>query len=258
MKIATWNINGITRRLTLLLAWLEDAEPDIVCLQDMKSTRAAFPEAGLERAGYRSVWECDGRWNGVAILARGRTPVLTRTSLPGNDVDRQARFIEAAVAGIVIASIYVPNGNPQPGPKFDFKLEWLTRLRRHASTLLAQNVPLVLAGDFNVAPTAHDIYDETTSYRDSALIHPGCRDAFHELLKAGLSDALRKVFGDEEFYTFWDYRRRRWERNAGLRLDHVLLDGNSRSKLAGGGVDRPVRSWKDASDHVPAWVKLRT
>lgn len=257
MKVATWNINGIVKRLPLLLSWLNDAAPNVLCLQELKCTDASFPAEELERAGYGMVWECEGRWNGVAILARGSEPVLTCRTLPGNANDAQARYVEAAISGMIFASIYVPNGNPQPGPKFDYKLEWMERLHCHVGGLLAQQVPVILAGDFNVAPTARDIYDETTSYRDSALIHPTCRRSFFDLIDLGLSDTLRSLFPDDEVFTFWDYRRRRWERNAGLRLDFVLTDHATYAKLEEGGIDRHMRSRVSASDHVPVWVSIR-
>lgn len=256
MKVATWNINGIVKRLPLLLDWLGDAAPNVLCLQELKCTDASFPVKELHRAGYGAVWECEGRWNGVAILARDSEPVPTCRALPGNSEDAQARYIEAAISGIIFASLYVPNGNPQPGSKFDYKLKWMDRLHRHVGDLIAQKVPVILAGDFNVAPTARDIYDETTSYRDSALIHPACRKAFFDILDLGLADTLRTLFPDGEIFTFWDYRRRRWERNAGLRLDHILAEHSTDALLEAGGIDRPMRSRRDASDHVPVWISL--
>ena len=256
MKVATWNINGIVRRLPLLLDWLGEADPDVLCLQELKCSNASFPAEELEHAGYGAVWECEGRWNGVAILAKGSVPLPTCRTLPGRTEDVQARYIEAAVFGSVVASIYVPNGNPQPGLKFDYKLSWMQRLHRHVEKLNAQEVPIILAGDFNVAPTAQDIYDETTSYRDSALIHPACRRAFLELLDVGLEDTIRTLFPDDKVYTFWDYRQRRWERNAGLRLDYILTGHTMRAMLEEGGIDRPMRARKSASDHVPVWVSF--
>lgn len=256
MKVATWNINGIGKRLPLLLAWLSDAAPDVICLQELKCTDATFPSVELERAGYGAVWKCEGRWNGVAILAKDSEPLPTRRALPGSPEDAQARYIEAAVSGTIIASIYVPNGNPQPGPKFDYKISWMKRLHRHVGKLIEQEVPTILAGDFNVAPTARDIYDETTSYRDSALIHPACRRVFLDMLDLGLDDTIRTLFPDNEVYTFWDYRRHRWERNAGLRLDYIFADHAMRAILEEGGIDQPMRSRKNASDHVPVWVSF--
>lgn len=254
MKVATWNINGLVKRLPILLDWLSDAAPDVLCLQELKCTSAAFPTDILEQAGYHAVWECEGRWNGVAILSRSSEPVATRRALFRETSDQQARYIEAAVSGTVIASIYVPNGNPQPGPKFDYKLDWLERLHRHVEGLLGQRVPVILAGDFNVAPTERDIYDETTSYRDSALIHPTCRQAFCDLLGLDLFDTIRMLFPGEKVFTFWDYRRRRWERDAGLRLDHIICDRTLALRLVEGGIDRPARAWENASDHAPVWV----
>lgn len=256
MKVATWNINGIVRRLPLLLSWLDEESPNVLCLQELKCTKASFPAEELERVGYSAVWECEGRWNGVAILARDSVPVPTCRVLPGDANDLQARYIEAAISGVIFASIYVPNGNPQPGPKFDYKLGWMERLQRRAGVLLAQQVPVILVGDFNVAPTAQDVYDETRSYSDSALIHPACRRGFFDLLDLGLTDTLRTLVPDEEVFTFWDYRRRRWERNAGLRLDHILVGNAWRARLKDYGVDRHMRARESASDHVPIWINL--
>src|SRR5215468_6626492 len=222
MKIATFNINNVKRRLPNLLRWLRAAKPDIVCLQELKCLDAEFPAQAIERAGYGAVWRGEKAWNGVAILARRVEPVLTRTALPGDDDDKQARYIEAAVNGILVASLYLPNGNPQPGPKFDYKLAWFKRLHAHARKLLKTDAPVVLAGDFNVAPTTIDIYP-TTSWDDNALVHPQSRAAYARLVKQGWTDALREVHGDERVYTFWHYMRNRFARDAGLRLDHILL-----------------------------------
>ncbi len=254
MKIATWNINGVVNRLDLLLGWLAEAQPDILCLQELKVAPAQFPAEALEAAGYGAVWRAEGRWNGVAILARGQAPVLTRTDLPGDLEDGQARYIEAAVDGRIIASVYVPNGNPLPGAKFDYKLGWLDRLSSHVADLLKTGAPVILAGDYNVAPEAIDIY-ETRSYDDSALIHPECRARFDALLKLGLIDTFRRLQPFEITYTFWDYRRRRWQRNAGLRLDHILMNDLAALGLAGCGVDSEERGRDGASDHSPFWVR---
>lgn len=255
MKIATFNINDINRRLPNLLQWLKTAKPDIVCLQELKCTDAAFPAQALSRAGYHAVWRGQKTWNGVAILSRRSEPVLTRSSLPGDPADTQARYIEAAVEGILVACIYLPNGNPQPGPKFDYKLAWFKRLTAHARTLLRQNVPVVLAGDYNVAPADIDIY-ATSSWKDDALVQPESRAAYARLVNQGWMDAIRETHGDERVYTFWHYMRQRWKRNAGLRLDHLLLSPAVASRLSDAGVDRSARDRDGASDHAPVWVLL--
>lgn len=255
MKIATFNINNVNKRLANLLHWLELAEPDVVCLQELKAEQDAFPLDAIESAGYSAVWQGQRSWNGVAILSRVGAPVLTRTALPGDDDDRQARYIEAAVRGVLIASIYAPNGNPQPGPKFDYKLAWLERLSRHATALRKTGAPVVLAGDYNVAPTELDIYD-TRSWDDDALIQPQSRAAFSKLVGRSWIDALRHRHPDERVYTFWHYRRSRWKRDAGLRLDHLLLSPNLRDRLTDAGVDRDVRALEGASDHAPVWIEL--
>ena len=255
MKIATFNINGIRRRLPNLLEWLREAQPDVVCLQELKAAQEAFPQEALAQAGYEAVWKSERAWNGVAILSRLGPPILTRTRLPGDESDRQARYIEAAVDGLLIACLYAPNGNPQPGPKFDYKLAWLERLRKHATALRRTGAPVVLAGDFNVAPTELDIYP-TRSWDKDALIQPESRAAFRRLLGRSWTDALRHLHPGERLYTFWDYKRQRWPRNAGLRLDHLLLSANLRDRLVEAGVDREVRGREGASDHAPVWVRL--
>jgi len=255
VKIATFNINNINKRLENLLAWLAKAEPDVVCLQELKAEQQAFPVTALRALGYRAVWQGERSWNGVAILARGRDPVLTRTSLPGNPEDSQARYIEAAVNGVLIASIYLPNGNPQPGPKFNFKLAWFERLITHAAALIAAGVPAVLAGDYNVVPTEQDIYP-TRSLDHNALIQPPSRQAFARMLAQGWTDALRRLHPDGPLWTFWDYKRERWPADKGMRLDHLLLSPEISERLVNGGVDRWVRGEENASDHAPAWIAL--
>jgi len=257
VKIATFNINNVNRRLDNLLAWLEDAKPDIVCLQELKAEDRAFPEAALLKAGYGAAWCGQRTWNGVAILARDADPVLTRRTLPGDPEDLQARYIEAAVGGVLVASIYLPNGNPQPGPKFTYKLAWFERLIAHAAELLAADVPVVLAGDYNVAPTEQDIYP-TKSWEKDALIQPESRLAFQRLVEQGWVDAIRMLHPRETIYTFWDYKRNRWARDAGLRLDHLLLSPDLSKRLAAAGVDKSVRGFDGASDHAPAWAELET
>jgi exodeoxyribonuclease-3 len=256
MKIATFNINNINRRLPNLLQWLMTQQPDIVCLQELKCTDAEFPAGALREAGYHAVWRGQRTWNGVAILSRGGEPVVTRTALPGDATDSEARYIEAAVDGILIGCLYVPNGNPQPGPKFDHKLKWFKRLAAHARKLLKAGVPVVLAGDFNVAPTEIDIYP-TRSWDDDALIQPASRAAYARLVKQGWIDALRELHSEQRIYTFWHYMRHRFERDAGLRLDHLLLSPSLAARLGDAGVDRAVRGEEGASDHAPAWIKLK-
>ena len=255
MKIATFNINNINKRLDNLLAWLAKAEPDVVCLQELKTEHRAFPATAIRSLGYEAVWQGERSWNGVAILARGREPILTRSSLPGNSADRQARYIEAAVNGVLIASIYLPNGNPQPGPKFIYKLAWFDRLIAHAAELMAAGVPVILAGDYNVVPTEQDIY-KTRSLDNNALIQPASRQAFARLLAQGWTDALRCLQPTGPLWTFWDYKRERWAADKGMRLDHLLLSPNMADRLAGGGVDRWARGEENASDHAPAWIVL--
>jgi exodeoxyribonuclease-3 len=245
----------VNKRLPNLLAWLQAATPDIVCLQELKATDAAFPSAAIRDGGYSAVWKGQRSWNGVAILARGVEPVLTRNRLPGDPSDAQSRYIEAAVQGTLIGCIYLPNGNPQPGPKFTYKLAWFERLIRHAADLLAANVPVVVAGDYNVVPTDADIYD-TRSWAKNALLQPESRASFRRLLDQGWTDALRKMHPTEPMFTFWHYLRNRWPRDAGLRLDHILLSPALAPRLLDAGVDRDVRGQDGASDHAPAWVVL--
>ncbi len=256
MRVATFNINNINKRLDNLLAWLGKAQPDVVSLQELKSEQGQFPARALRSLGYEAVWQGERSWNGVAILARNQTPVLTRTSLPGNPKDPQARYIEAAVNGVLITSIYLPNGNPQPGPKFDYKLAWFERLITHAAELLSAGVPVVLAGDYNVVPTPQDIYP-TRSLDNNALVQPASRKAFARLLAQGWTDALRTLHPTGPLWTFWDYKFERWEKDKGMRLDHFLLSPSISKKLADAGVDRWVRAEPNASDHAPAWICLK-
>src|SRR5437660_163214 len=255
MKIATFNINNINKRLANLLHWLRTAKPDVVSLQELKAAGAEFPQEALAKAGYGSAWRGQKSWNGVAILGRDCEPIVTRTELPGDPKDKQSRYIEAAVNGVLIASLYAPNGNPQPGPKFTYKLAWLERLARHALELYATGVPVVLAGDYNVVPTERDIYP-TKSYADNALVQPESRAAFRRILDQGWLDAIRNLHPDQPMYTFWDYLRNRWPRDAGMRLDHLLLSADTAKGLQDAGVDRDVRGQSGASDHAPAWILL--
>ncbi len=257
VKIATFNINNVNRRLPNLLRWLHAARPDVVCLQELKAEQRAFPADALAAAGYQAVWQGQRSWNGVAILARGAEPVPTCRLLPGDAADRQSRYIEAAVAGVLIGCLYLPNGNPQPGPKFDYKLVWFERLAARAATLLATGAPVVLAGDFNVAPTEQDIYP-TRSWDRDALIQPASRAAFRRLLDQGWVDAIRARHPAARVYTFWDYKRDRWPRDAGLRLDHILLSPGLAGRLRDAGVNRETRGEDGASDHAPVWATLAT
>ena len=255
MKVATFNINNINKRLRNLLNWLEASKPDVVCLQELKSAQADFPAEALRKIGYGAVWSGQRSWNGVAILARGQAPIVTRSSLPGDPDDLQARYIEAAVNGILFTSIYLPNGNPQPGPKFSYKLSWFERLIDHASQLLRANVPVVLAGDYNVVPTPQDIYP-TRSLDKNALIQPQSREAFARILAQGWTDALRKLQPEGALWTFWDYEFGRWEADKGMRLDHFLLSPAISARLIEGGVERWVRGEENASDHAPTWIRI--
>lgn len=256
MKIASFNVNGINGRLPVLLRWLAEAAPDVACLQELKAPQAKFPHAAIDRAGYGAVWHGQSRWNGVAILARGAEPVETRRCLPGDPDDDHSRYIEAAVRGVLVGCLYLPNGNPAPGPKFDHKLRWFDRLAAHAAELLASGAPVVLAGDYNVMPTDLDVY-APERWRDDALFRPEVRDAFRRLAAQGWTDALRALHPDARLYTFWDYFRNAFGRDAGLRLDHLLLSPSLAPRLRAAGVDRAVRGWDKASDHAPAWITIR-
>jgi exodeoxyribonuclease III len=257
MKLATFNINNVNRRLPVLLRWLEEAAPDIVCLQELKAATPDFPLKAIEGAGYSAVWRGQSAWNGVAILARGsEAPIMTRNAIPDDPDEKQPRYIEAAVSGTLVGCLYAPNGNPQPGPKFDYKLRWMEKFEAHAAELFASGLPVILAGDYNIVPTPFDIY-QTTSYDNNALVQPAPREAYQRLLAQGWVDAIRKKHPKEQVFTFWDYMRKRWERNAGMRLDHILLSKKLARKLVDAGVDKHVRGWDEASDHAPTWVILK-
>ena len=255
MRIATFNVNGINGRLQHLLDWLEETRPDVACLQELKAPQDKFPLSAIEKAGYRAIWAGQPRWHGVALLARGCEPVETRRCLPGDPADTEPRYIEAAVNGILVGCLYLPNGNPQPGPKFDYKLRWMERLNAYAAELIAAELPVVLAGDYNVVPTDFDIYN-TRSWLKNALLQPEPRAAYARLLAQGWTDALRQLHPDERIYTFWDYFRNAWGRDAGLRIDHLLLSPALTPRLRAAGVDRSVRGREGASDHAPTWVEL--
>jgi exodeoxyribonuclease-3 len=255
LRIATYNINNVNKLLYILLAWLEREAPDVVCLQELKADQRQFPAKAIEAAGYGAVWRGQRTWNGVAILARDAEPMMTRRALPGDPDDDQARYVEAAVNGVLIASLYLPNGNPRPGPKFDYKLAWFERLIDHAAALIDAGVPAVLAGDFNVVPTDADIYS-AKSWRKDALLQPETRAAWARLLDQGWTDALRHFHPEEPIWTFWDYFRDHWQRDAGLRIDHLAVSPSLAPRLAAAGVDRWVRGEEGASDHAPTWIEL--
>lgn len=255
MRIATYNVNGINGRLPILLRWLEEQQPDVVCLQELKAPDKRFPAGQLRDAGYEAIWHGQKSWNGVAILSRVGTPIETRRGLPKDPDPAQSRYIEAAVNGVLVAGLYLPNGNPRPGPKFDYKLAWFEALIDHAAALMASGAPVVIAGDFNVMPTDRDVY-KPERWTDDALFAPEVRDAYARLLAQGWTDAVRSLHPDETIYTFWDYFRNAWGRNAGLRIDHLLLSPALAPRLSGAGVDREVRGWEKTSDHAPVWISL--
>jgi exodeoxyribonuclease-3 len=255
MRIATYNVNGINGRLPNLLGWLEEATPDIVCLQELKAPDDKFPAAAIRDAGYGAVWHGQKSWNGVAILARGAAPTETRRGLPGDPDDTHSRYLEAAIGDTIVGCLYLPNGNPAPGPKFDYKLRWFDRLAKHAGDFLESGVPVVLAGDFNVMPTDLDVY-APERWVDDALFRPEVREAYRQLVEQGWTDALRALHPDERIYTFWKYFRNAFGRNAGLRIDHLLLSPSIACRLVAAGVDRDVRSRERASDHAPVWIEL--
>ncbi len=255
MKIATYNVNGVNGRLPVLLRWLKEAAPDVVCLQELKAPTEKFPLAAINNAGYNAIWHGQKSWNGVAILARNEIKELRRV-LPGDPEDSHSRYIEAIVNNMVIGCLYLPNGNPAPGPKFDYKLKWFTRLRAHAKKLMAQNVPVILAGDYNVMPTDLDVY-KPERWIDDALFRPETRAAFKKLVDQGWTDAIRKLYPKEKIYTFWDYFRNAYARDAGLRIDHFLLSKHVAKRLTAAGVDRHVRGWEKTSDHAPTWIEIK-
>ena len=256
MRIVTYNVNGITARLANFLRWLAERTPDVVCLQELKTPQEKFPEGAIREAGYGVIWHGQKSWNGVAILARNTEPVEIRRALPGDPDDIHSRYIEATVHGITVGCLYLPNGNPAPGPKYDYKLKWLARLLEHAVSLAASETPVILAGDYNVIPTERDVY-KPERWVDDALFRIEVRQAFATLLQQGWTDALRTLHPDEIIYTFWDFFRNAYGRDAGLRIDHLLLNAALRSRLTAAGVERDVRGWEKPSDHAPVWVELR-
>lgn len=255
MKIATYNVNGVNGRLPVLLRWLKEAEPDIVCLQELKSPDERFPERDIRRAGYGVIWHGLKAWNGVAILAQGSEPVEIRRGLPGDPRDLHSRYIEAEVNGLRVGCLYLPNGNPAPGPKFIYKLGWFTRLHKHAQSLHKSKKPVILAGDFNVMPIDLDVY-APERWRDDALFRPEVRKAYADLVKQGWTDAIRTLHPEQRIYTFWKYYRNAFSRDAGLRIDHLLLSPGLAKRLKSAGVDRFVRSWEKTSDYAPVWIEL--
>ena len=255
MRIATYNVNGVNGRLPVLLRWLEETKPDVVCLQELKAPQEKFPEQALLDAGYNAIWQGQKSWNGVAILARNMEIKETRRGLPGEEEDEHSRYIEAFINGVVIGCLYLPNGNPAPGPKLEYKLRWLARLNAHAAELLKFGLPVVLTGDYNVIPTDFDVY-KPERWVEDALFRPEVRAAFHEIIAQGWTDAIRKLYPEEKIYTFWDYFRNAYGRDAGLRIDHFLLSPNLVGRLKQAGVDRHVRGWEKSSDHGPVWIEL--
>jgi exodeoxyribonuclease-3 len=255
MKLATYNVNDINGRLPILLRWLELSEPDVVLLQELKAPDEKFPAAAIEKAGYGAIWHGQKSWNGVAILARGRLPVETRRGLPGDPDDSHSRYIETKIGGLLIGCLYLPNGNPAPGPKFDYKLKWFKRLAKYAKGLVALDEPVILAGDYNVIPTELDAH-KPERWVDDALYVPESRAAYRNLLEQGWTDAIRELHPEEAIYTFWDYFRNSYARNAGIRIDHFLMNASAAKMLVAAGVEREVRGWEKTSDHAPTWIKL--
>ena len=255
MKIATYNVNGVNGRLVVLLRWLKEAKPDIVCLQELKAPQEKFPEKAIKDLGYDALWHGQKSWNGVAILSRVGEPEEVRKALPGDPDDSHSRYIEAMVNGMLIGCLYLPNGKPAPGPKFDYKLKWFDRLIAHAEQLVSFKKPVVLVGDYNVMPTDLDVY-KPERWVDDALFRPEVKAAFKKLVSQGWTDAIRTLYPDEKIYTFWDYFRNAYGRNAGLRIDHFLLNKKLKKQLVSAGVDKHVRGWEKTSDHAPVWIEL--
>ena len=255
MKIATYNVNGVNGRLPVLLRWLSETSPDVACLQELKAPQEKFPEEAIKEIGYNAIWHGQKSWNGVAILTKNVEAKEIRHVLPGDPEDMHSRYIEAEVGGIVIGCLYLPNGNPAPGPKLDYKMKWFERLQIHAKSLLSERIPVILTGDFNVMPTELDVY-KPEKWVDDALFRPEVRAAFKNLVDQGWTDAIRKLYPDKKIYTFWDYFRDAYKRDAGLRIDHFLLSPQIEKRLISAGVDREVRGWEKTSDHGPVWIEL--
>jgi len=255
MRIATYNVNGINGRLPVLLRWLEETQPDIVCLQELKAPQEKIPEQAIKDAGYNAIWHGQKSWNGVAILARGMEIVETKRGLDGDDEDVQSRYLEALINGVYIGCLYLPNGNPAPGPKLDYKMRWMERFAIHSAALMATKNPVVLLGDYNVIPTEIDVYKPERWVKD-ALFLPEVRKAFEQIVAQGWTDAIRKLYPTETIYTFWDYFRNAYGRDAGLRIDHFLLSSQLDKRLLAAGVDKQVRGWEKSSDHGPVWIEV--
>jgi len=255
MKIATYNVNGVNGRLPVLLRWLEEAQPDIVCLQELKAPQERFPIKEINDAGYNAIWKGQKSWNGVAILTKNIEITEVQRSLPGDADDDQSRYIEAIINQTVICCLYLPNGNPFPGPKFDYKLSWIKRLKKRMDELIKMDLPAVVIGDFNIIPTPSDVY-KPERWEDNALYRPEVKTAYQQLLKKGWTDAIRTLYPNETVYTFWDYLYKSYSRNAGMRLDHILLSPYLAGNLKSGGVDKEVRGWEKSSDHAPVWITL--
>jgi exodeoxyribonuclease III len=255
MKIATYNVNGVNGRLPVLLRWLSETSPDVVCLQELKAPQEKFPENAIKELGYEAIWHGQKSWNGVAILTKNLETKEIRHVLPGDPEDMHSRYIEAMIGDIIIGCLYLPNGNPAPGPKLDYKLSWLERLQKHARSLLGERSPVILTGDFNVMPTELDVY-KPERWVDDALFRPETRAAFKKLMDQGWTDAIRKLYPTEKIYTFWDYFRNAYGRDAGLRIDHFLLSPQMEDRLVAAGVDKEVRGWEKSSDHAPVWIEI--
>ena len=256
MKIATYNVNGINARLPVVLRWLKESKPDVVCLQELKSPDEKIPKLEIQKTGYQAIWHGQKRWNGVAILAKEGLEIQEMSrGLEGEPEDEQSRYLEAVINDVVIGCLYMPNGNPAPGPKFDYKMRWFERFSKRAKQLLDQDVPVILTGDYNVMPTEKDVY-KPERWVDDALFRPEVREAFGNLVAQGWTDAIRKLYPEETIYTFFDYFRNAYQRNAGLRIDHFLLSPDLSDRLKAGGVNRDVRGWEKSSDHAPVWIEL--
>jgi exodeoxyribonuclease-3 len=256
MKIATYNVNSVNARLPVLLRWFAETRPDVACLQELKAAQEKFPTEAIREAGYHAIWHGQKAWNGVAILARAGEPVETGRGLPGDPDDLHSRYLEGTVSGVRVGCLYLPNGNPAPGPKFDYKLRWMDRFTTRAAELVGSPDPVVLAGDYNVIPEELDVYDPA-GWEADALFRPESRTAYRGLLAQGWTDALRHLHPGERVFTFWDYTAGAWRRNAGLRIDHLPLNPAAAGRLVAASVDRHVRGWEKTSDHAPTWVELR-
>lgn len=255
MKIATYNVNGINGRLPVLLRWLKESKPDVVCLQELKCPQEKFPIEEIKKAGYQAIWKGEKRWNGVAVLSKDHDIVAVQNTLPGDKDDLQSRYIEAIINKTVICCLYLPNGNPYPGEKFDYKLQWIKRFKRRTNQLIKMDLPAILIGDFNIIPTENDVY-KPERWKNDALFTTEVRKAYQDLLKKGWTDSLREIYPEETVYTFWDYMYESFHRNAGMRLDHILLSPYLKEKLKNAGVDKKVRSWEKSSDHAPVWIEI--